>query len=228
MADPPFLLGHRGARASPSVQENTPASFDLAIGHGCDGFEFDVRLTGCGRSLVCHDPKVDGVVVAQATATQLLHLPVLEDVLQRYGQKAFLDIELKVPGLESKVLNSLREYRIEEDYVVSSFLPEVVMELKTRSAMVQAGIICDEPKQLAGWRELTVEYVIPHCSLVTRKLVQEVHSADRKLLTWTVNDPEVMLRLADWGVDGIISDETELLVETFRERKRNLTVRARG
>jgi glycerophosphoryl diester phosphodiesterase len=136
-------------------------------------------------------------------------------VLRRYRSRAFLDIELKVPGLESKVLNSLREYRVEEDYVVSSFLPEVVMELKTRSAKIQAGIICDKPGQLACWREPNVEYVIPHHSLVTQKLVQEVRNAGRKLLTWTVNDRKAMLRLADWGVDGIISDDTELLVQAF-------------
>src|SRR5271169_3935286 len=215
MSDLPLLLGHRGARVSASVQENTPASFDLALAHGCDGFEFDVRLTSCGCSVVCHDPKVDGVVVAKASASQLLNLPRLEEVLQRYAQRAFLDIELKVAGLASKVLHSLREYRVEDDYVVSSFLPEVVMELKTRSAKVQAGIICDKPGQLAGWRETTVEYVIPHYSLVTPKLVEEVHSAGKKLLTWTVNDRKGMLRLAEWGVDGIISDDTQLLVETF-------------
>lgn len=215
VSDLPLLLGHRGARASTSVLENTPASFDLALEHGCDGFEFDVRLTRCGRSVVCHDPKVDGITVSNATADQLLHLLLLENVLQHYCQRAFLDIELKVPGLESKVLDSLREYRMEEDYVVSSFLPEVVMELKTRSAKIQAGIICDKPGQLAGWREINVEYVIPHHSLVNRKLVQEVHNAGSKLLTWTVNDQGAMLRFAEWGVDGIISDDTELLVQTF-------------
>lgn len=215
MSDLPLLLGHRGARASTSVSENTPASFDLALEHGCDGFEFDVRLTGCGRALVCHDPKVDGIKVSEAAADELLHLPRLEDVLERYCQRAFLDIELKVTGLESKVLGSLREYGLEENYVVSSFVPAVVIELKTRSARIQAGIICDKPKQLAGWRGLTVEYVIPHYSLITRKLVNEVHSAGKKLLTWTVNDRNTMLRLADWGVDGIISDDTQLLVETF-------------
>ena len=215
MADLPVLLGHRGARASASVQENTPASFDLALAHGCDGFEFDVRLTTCGRCVVCHDPKVDGIIVSQATANQLLHLPLLQDVLQRYGQRAFLDIELKVPGLESKILDWLREYRMEQDYVVSSFLLEVVMELKTRSAKIQSGIICDKPGQLACWREANAEFVIPHYSLVTRALVQKVHSAGSKLLTWTVNDRKTMLLLAEWGVDGIISDETELLAKTF-------------
>lgn len=215
MSDLPLLLGHRGARASTSVSENTPASFDLALKHGCDGFEFDVRLTGCGRSVICHDPKVDGVTVSQAGADQLRHLPLLDDVLLRYGQRAFLNIELKVPGLESKVLGMLREYRMEE-YLVSSFLPEVVKELKTRSAKIQTGIICDKPGQLAGWRETPVEYVIPHHPLVTGELVREVHSEGSKVLSWTVNDRDTMLRLADWGVDGIISDDTELLVRTFK------------
>ena len=215
MPDLPLLLGHRGARASKSIPENTFASFDLALQHGCDGFEFDVRLTGCGGSVVCHDPTIDDVTVSRADASQLTHLPLLEHVLQRYGQRAFLDIELKVAGLESKVLNSLREFRMEEDYVVSSFLSEVVMELKTRSQKIQAGIICDKAGQLVCWRETNADYVIPHYSLVTPKLIKEVQSAGRKLLTWTVNDRKAMLRLAEWGVDGIISDETELLVETF-------------
>jgi glycerophosphoryl diester phosphodiesterase len=153
--------------------------------------------------------------VSQADAHQLTHLPLLDDVLQRYAQRAFLDIELKVAGLESKLLNSLREYRMEEDYVVSSFLSEVVMDLKTRSQKIQAGIICDKPGQLACWRESNADYVIPHHSLVTIKLVKEVHDAGRKLLTWTVNEQKQMLRLAEWGVDGIISDNTELLMVTF-------------
>jgi glycerophosphoryl diester phosphodiesterase len=215
MSDFPLLLGHRGARASTSVPENTPASFDLALEHGCHGFEFDVRLAGGGRFVVCHDPAVDNVTISQATANQLTYLPLLEDVVQRYSQRAFLDIELKVAGMESKILGLLREYRMEERYVVSSFLSEVVMELKTRSSKIQAGFICDKPGQLVSWRETNADYVIPHHSLVTLKLVKEVHSAGQKLLTWTVNDRKTMLRLADWGVDGIISDDTELLVQTF-------------
>lgn len=216
VSDPPLLLGHRGARSSVSIPENTFASFDLALQHGCGGFEFDVRLTGCGRAVICHDPKIERITVAKATAEQLLDLPLLDEVLRRYAQRAFLDIELKVPGLESKVLTSLREHRLEDNYVVSSFLPEVVTELKTRSANVQVGIICDKPGQLARFPKLDIEYVIPHHSLTTSKLVQEVHRAGKKIVTWTVNDSASMLQFADWGVDGIISDDTDLLVRTFK------------
>ena len=174
---PPLLLGHRGARASAGIPENTFASFDLALKHGCDGFEFDVRLTACGTAVVCHDPKVGGITVARAQARRLPQLPRLDDVIKRYGQRAFLNIELKVEDLESKVLTALsRISAAAQDYVVSSFIPDVVMDLEARSSSVCIGIICETAAQLARWRELPVDYVIPHQSLVNRSLVQEIQA----------------------------------------------------
>jgi glycerophosphoryl diester phosphodiesterase len=213
----PILLGHRGARAVRSVPENSIVSFDLALEHGCDGVEFDLRLTACGRVVVCHDPKVDRITVARATARQLLHLPRLEDVLRHYGHRIFLDIELKVKGIESKVLAALRERALSGNYVVSSFIPEVIMELKARSAVVPTGIICQKASQLMRWRELPAEYIIVHYSLLTRRLVRLIHATGRKVFVWTVNDAKSMLRLANWEVDGIISDHTQLLVKTLRK-----------
>jgi glycerophosphoryl diester phosphodiesterase len=218
-----ILLGHRGARAVRSVPENTIVSFDLALEHGCDGVEFDLRLTSCGRALVCHNAKVGKVTVARATARQLLHLPRLADVLRHYGHRIFLDIELKVKGLESKVLEALRERPLNGNYVVSSFLPEVVMELKARSATVPAGIICEKASQLVRWRELPVQYVIVHYSLLTRRLINLIHNAGKKVFAWTVNDAKSMVRLANWGVDGIISDDTQLLVQTLRSNSFSAT-----
>jgi glycerophosphoryl diester phosphodiesterase len=96
----PLLLGHRGARAFKPLPENTLASFDRALADGCDGFEFDVRLTADNVAVVCHDPKTEDAEIASATVAQLSNLPRLEDVLARYKNSAFLDIELKVQGLE--------------------------------------------------------------------------------------------------------------------------------
>ncbi len=175
MSDIPLLLGHRGARAFTSIPENSFASFDLAIEQGCDGFEFDVRLTGCGRALVCHNPKIGSVTVSRARANQLRDLP-------------------------------------------QSFIPDVVLELKTRSAAIPLGIICEKRAQLARWPGLPVEYVIAHESLVDEQLIADVRKAGRRLFTWTVNDRNGMLRAVKWGVEGIISDETELLVNTLRPK----------
>ena len=90
------------------------------------------------------------------------------------------------------------------------------MNLEARSRTVCIGLICETRAQLSRWPDLPVDYVIAHQSLVDKKLVQEVQSARLKILVWTVNDRDAMLRLAHWEVDGIISDDTELLVRTLR------------
>jgi glycerophosphoryl diester phosphodiesterase len=194
----PLLLGHRGGHGS-AVAENTQPAFEHALRQGCDGFEFDVRRTACGCGVVCHSARVGKELISRVVRGKVKHLPRIEDVIRRYGGRGFLDIELKVRGLESRVLSALRETPPEREYVISSFLPEVILELKARSATVPVGIVCGNPGQLMAWRKLPVEYVIVRQTLVTRKLIQRIQDAGRKIFVWTVNDKASMLRLAGSG-----------------------------
>lgn len=219
MPAPPILLGHRGCRGFPNIPENTFAAFDLALAHGCNGFEFDLRLSGTGTAVVCHDGKIGNVVVSRAKGQALRDVPVFEDVLCRYADRAFLDIELKVAGLELKVLSALREHPPTRDYVVSSFLPNALLEIRARSGTVPLGIICDQPSQASGWSKLPVDYVVAEEQLVTPAFISDIQSAGRKIFVWTVNNAASMRQLAEWGVDGVISDNTHLLVETLKPRK---------
>jgi len=212
----PLLLGHRGSRSTGSIRENTVPAFDLALQHGCDGLEFDVRLSGDRQALVCHDPRSKGMPVATSKRAQLPHLPTLEDVLSRYGQRGFLDIELKVPGLTEIVLDDVRRHPPARGFVISSFLPEVLLDIRARSQAIPLGIIFE--KQVPGWRELPIDCLMAEKSLITGTLVDQVHAAGKRLFAWTVNHKAVMLRCAQWGVDAVISDRTELLVRTLSRR----------
>jgi len=207
----PLLLGHRGARSTRSIPENTLASFDLALEHGCDGFEFDVRQTGDGRCVICHDPEIQGIEIARAGTEDLADLPVLEQVLARYRERAFLDIEIKVPDIENAVIQCLRIHPPQRGYVISSFLPEVLLKLRELDADLPLGLICETKAQLTAWDRLPVQFVIPHYTLIDLNICDAVHAAGRKLFTWTVNRQEQMLRFKGMGVDGIISDDTEML-----------------
>ena len=213
----PLLLGHRGLRSF-SVRENTIPAFELALQHGCDGFEFDVRLTADDRAVICHGPKFAGIRIIGAAYESVRVLPTLEDVLARCAGRALLDIELKVPGIESCVLEALSKFQLTRGYVVSSFLPTVLVDLRKRSESVPLGIICETLKQLSNWRELPAEYVILHERLINPALIADLHSAGKKIFAWTINRKGSMIRLADLGVDGIISDKTELLVATLGAR----------
>src|SRR5271169_865003 len=52
----PPVIGHRGAAAH--APENTLAGFRAARVLGCTWVEFDVRLTGDGALVVCHDDQL--------------------------------------------------------------------------------------------------------------------------------------------------------------------------
>lgn len=226
MSPKPLLLGHRGARATRTIPENTFPSFDLALAHGCDGFEFDVRRTAEGRAVICHDAHVNGIEVASAPAQSLSELPQLDSVVARYGNRAFLDIELKVSGLEDPLTKLLNANPLHRGCVVSSFLPEVLVALSRIDGAIPLGLICEDRAQLERWKSLAVAIVISHYRLVDENLVQELHEVGKQVFVWTVNEREMMLRFGQWGVDGMISDDTQLLASTLGSPGQGTTTQA--
>jgi glycerophosphoryl diester phosphodiesterase len=212
----PLLLGHRGARAFRAVPENTLASFELCLQQGCDGFEFDLRRSADEQAVICHDATAGGMTIA-SSASKTLRLPVLEDVLRQFADRAFLDIELKVTELEAQTLAALRNHQLQKGYVVSSFLPNVLRTIYDLDQATPLGLLCESANQLRDWRKAKTEWVIPQSGLVDRALVEQVHDAEKRIMVWTVNDTDLMRELAEWGVDAIISDETELLVRWLRQ-----------
>jgi glycerophosphoryl diester phosphodiesterase len=209
-----LLLGHRGARGVKDVAENTLASFDLALSQGCDGFEFDVRLTSNAQAVICHDATIRGLEISQHTA-QSLALPSLRQVLARYQSTAFLDIELKVSGLERITIDLLRERLPDSGFVVSSFIPEVLTGIHDLDKKIPLGLICETKTQLSLWNTLPVSYVIPHYKLLTQRLLRKLKSQRKKVFVWTVNTPAGIQRFSSWQVDGIISDYPERLSITL-------------
>jgi glycerophosphoryl diester phosphodiesterase len=208
----PLLLGHRGARAIRTIPENTLASFDRALADGCDGFEFDVRLTLDQQPVICHDSKLQKVEISRTELSRIGSLPRISEVLARYD--AFLDIELKVPGIEQILLEELRKHT-PRAFVVSSFLPGVLRTVYEMDQTIPLGLICESRSQLQLWTGVPIQYVIPHRKLIRKQLISTLHTSGKRVLAWTVNDAEEMERLAEWEIDGIVSDETKLLARTL-------------
>ena len=216
-----LLLGHRGARASRHIPENTLASFELCLRHGCDGFEFDVRRSADGEAVICHDAKHNGMEIAKMPVKSLA-LPTLAEVLQRFAFRAFLDIELKVAGLEQQTITVLRQHPPQKGYVVSSFLPDVLRAVHGLDPGVPLGLLCEKRSQLpvdslaprpagpfnfAQGRlegtplppsELPVTWVIPRADLLDQALVQEFHTSGKKVMVWTVNRAKDVRRIFEW------------------------------
>ncbi len=223
-----LLLAHRGARLL--APESTLAAFDLALAHGAHGFEFDVRLTADSRLIICHNERIGRrevagvpfVTLAESTAksgriTRRIRpqLCCLEDVLTRYAAQAFLDIELKVAGVEESVVAKVRGFHATRGLIVSSFLPRVLRRMNALAPEIPLGYIVRHPELLPHWRRLPVAWVIPHWRLASAEAMRSFHAAGRRVLVWTVNTAPAMRRLAAEGADGLISDDPQLLVRTL-------------
>lgn len=217
-----LLLGHRGCRGA--FTENTFAAFDHALESGCDGFELDVRMTADAVPVIWHDARLRGRFLSRQRwvgmrehclkarlGRRAIALCELEEVLARYRQVAFLDIELKVRGLESQVAELVRRYRPERGFVISSFRRPMLLEVHRIDPTLPLGFIFDRMPRESVWRGLPVQYLKPSARLVTAARVGEFHEAGMKVLTWTVDGSATAGRLAEAGVDGMIGDDPAML-----------------
>ena len=53
--------------------------------------------------------------------------------------------------------------------------------------------------------------------IMTERFIREAHAKNFAVEPWTVDDPELMKQYIEWGVDGIITDRPDLMVEVLKE-----------
>jgi glycerophosphoryl diester phosphodiesterase len=214
-----LILGHRGMGVGPG--ENTLGSLAEAVGVGADGVELDVRRTADGALALHHDAVIEGLgPVAELTVDRLpeqvgLLGPAL-DLLAGH----LVNIEIKnlatEPGYDpgelvaSQVVGLLAERSYRDNVIVSSFSPATLEAVRRAEPEIPVGLLTaaahDQDRALArvldrGWSALH-----PHHTAVTADLVARAHARGVAVNTWTVNDPQAVLRLRDLGVDALITD----------------------
>ncbi|HWD86462.1 MAG TPA: glycerophosphodiester phosphodiesterase [Solirubrobacteraceae bacterium] len=248
MADGRFRrVGHKGADLI--APGNTSRSFDAALTAGVDMIEFDVlpeppadwrtvsvvaaerRKYPGQRLLLAHD-------WADACSRQAL---VLEEGLDHLASAPFSDVELnldlKLPGYELRVVEALRERGLLERTLVSSHYRRSLQLIRRRQpdlrlgwsvprlrrdpfryrAMVPAVLILAQlwravipARAAAAIRSGACDAIMAHWRLVTPRLVRAVAGAGGELYVWTVDELPLMRRLQDLGVTGVISNDPRL------------------
>ena len=218
-------IGHRGAAAL--APENTIAALALAVELGCDLVEFDVL-------------ELDGQLVLAHSAAELpADLARLDEALELLAQsEAGAHVDLKTPGVETAVAETLRRHGLVERAVVSTFRPESLRALSAAEPGLRLGLTYPEdrhglsrrrvlaPAMRAGLglmrsalaprigRMLTDAHATAamlHWRVVSRAVVERCHASDVPVLAWTVETPEQVRRLDELGVDGVIADDPRLI-----------------
>lgn len=239
----PWVIAHRGA--SSSHPENTIAAFDQALADGADAFELDVQLTRDGEVVVFHDWTLDkagapGVRVKamDRDAIQALdagrhkskrfvgeRIPSLAEVVERYGSRCRLLVELKADEadreperlslLVRKTLDALATDNASDAWILCF---EAALLRQVAAVAPSARLVLNRTPPPPRGEELdTLLDGIHALSLdhaaVTPELVNGVHARGKLALVWTVNRERDLDRALAAGVDGIMSDRPRWLRE---------------
>jgi glycerophosphoryl diester phosphodiesterase len=231
----PLVFAHRGG--SKLAPENTMQAFDRGMAAGADGLELDVRLSKDGVVVVHHDPLLDRTTrgngpLGDRTAAELaeLNVPALRDVLARHSNARVI-IELKEPRrmLAVAVIQEVRRAGALDRVCLGSFSAGV---LRTARA-IDPGVATSGGRmdvRLAlyrSWINLSPgrppyqAFQVPEMRRGTRvvspRFVKLAHNAGIVVQVWTVDEPDDMRRLLEWGVDGIITDRPDVAVDVVRD-----------
>lgn len=231
---PLLRVGHKGADLI--APGNTLASFDAALENGCDMIEFDVLPEHVA------DPAGSRLVLAHDLGDAARRDPItLEQGLDHFLTTAYadvqLDVDLKLPGYEGRVIDALRTRGLAGRTLISTMETESLRVVRELAPEIRLGWSVPKVRrdylasrftrpfayagigvlrrQLPGKaaraiREGRVDALMVHWALVTPRLAGVVRDAGGELYVWTVDDAQRIAALEAMGVTGVITNDPTL------------------
>ncbi|WP_079735769.1 glycerophosphodiester phosphodiesterase [Salegentibacter salegens] len=223
-------IGHRGAKGH--LAENTLESIQKALNFGVDAIEIDVHRCKTGELVVIHDFTLDRTTngsgeIAKKSLAELKNLkvedqfeiPLLTQVLDLIERKCTINIELKGLNTATATSEIITNYIAErnwkyEDFIVSSFQKNELFQMRKLDENVPLGILskASVTEAIELGKLLKASAIHPSLGIITRDNVKASHEAGFKVNVWTVNEPQDIERMREFGVDGIISDFPDRLL----------------
>ncbi|WP_248925111.1 glycerophosphodiester phosphodiesterase [Paenibacillus hamazuiensis] len=240
--DKNLITAHRGS--SGTAPENTLASFRKAVDDGAGYSELDVQETADGAIMVMHDDSVrrttgipkymweirsDELKEASAGAWygaqfQSEKVPTLQEVIAEVRGKTKLNIELKNNGherqLAEKTVKIIEDAGFMKDCTVTSFDPRLIHRVRALDRAIKTGLIVD--KKPAEWDKLLqsddYDVISSAYPLIDPAFMRMAAQHRKEVYAWTVNDKVLMAKMLDLGVNSIITNYPDRLVQLLQQR----------
>lgn len=236
----PLAFAHRGGASI--HPENTARAFEHAVSLGYTHLETDVHVTADGVAVAFHDHSLDRLTdrtgeigekkwaeVSMARLAGGHPICRLDELLASFPETYF-NLDPKHDSAVNPLVDVLERAGAAQRVCVSSFSAR-----RTRRVKRKVGdLLCTGagPAEVAGalargWRlptfgqradvlQVPVEY--GRIKVVTKSFIETAHRGGQHVHVWTIDKPDEMERLLDLGVDGIMTDEPEVLRDVYRKR----------
>ncbi len=227
----PLIIAHRGANRF--ALENSITAFKKAVRLGCDGVEFDVRLTKDNKVVVFHDDDLKRLFQIEEIVRDVSYenlkritggkIPLLSEVLRVVKDMKFINIELKIDGrfsgvLEEQVLKITKPFDIYHKILFSSFNPLSIGLIKRLKRDANTGFLFDKDafyKELGALLAsfLKATSVNPQFNILNDFMMMHYREWGLSVYVWTVDNSEDIREMMRLGVDGIITNRPEIALK---------------
>ena len=237
----PIAFAHRGGHDA--APENTLAAFEHAVSLGYRYLETDVHRTTDGVLVSFHDPDLNrtcgvdgriGEMTAAAVADARVQgddgieyaIPLMSDLFEAFPNARF-NIDAKSEESVEPLAALIMEFDALDRVCLASF---ELRRLRKLRSLLGIGLLTNmSPAEVVALRTIgrlpgraqraaQVPVKAGPVTVVNKRLIVSAHVSEIPVHVWTVNERAEMERLLDMGVDGIMTDETELLRDVFVER----------
>ncbi len=244
----PRIFAHRGFASAPGLIENTIPAFRAAIDLGATHIESDIQVTKDGVPVLFHDNDLIRVAalpqkISEITSGDLakidlgdgVRVPTLREALTELPEARF-NLDLKVYEAIAPAVLVIAELEARDRVLLASFSDS--RRAKALSAL--GGRVASSAggwRVLALWlaaklrlRPLTKILAAPVQALqIPRRqgpirldspaFIKQMLAAGLELHYWTINEPDEMTELIALGAHGIVTDRTDLAVNTLRKAR---------
>jgi glycerophosphoryl diester phosphodiesterase len=156
-------------------------------------------------------------------------VPTMEEVFQRFPHMRLnLEIKQSSPRLSAPLCQMIRAYGMEQRVLVASFDPSTMRDFRAECPEVATSATALEIRIFMWMHKLHLEnlyrgapeaFEVPpllgDLEIVTPQFLRESHGRNIRVYVWTVNEVDQMKRLVDLGVDGILTDRPDKLLNVL-------------
>jgi len=235
-----LIYGHRGAKGE--APENTLVSFEQCLQHGVRRCELDLHLSRDGELMVIHDPTLKRTTgrrgkVVQHDADELANydareggpgwktpcpIPRLSELFEKCDFEHWqLEVKSASRVRAARTVMAIKElaeqHRLLDRITVTSSSREVLRALNRLAPEISRGLVAEynwlDPLKVA--RQYGCSLLALKWTLCTPERLEKARKQGLHVSVWTVNEPALMRRLADFGVDSLITDYPSLAVSTL-------------
>jgi len=237
-------FAHRGGASTPGIGglENSLSAFRNAVEQGYRYLETDVHCTRDGVLMAFHDDVLDRVTDRTGAIASLPYddvrrariggsepIPSLAELFDAFPSVRF-NIDLKAANAIRPLAEFIDARSAYDRVLVGSFSAARLTAFRqlvgdsvpTSAHPLEVAIHVLLPVGLARRVSKAKALQIPHrekgLPVTTRRLVRKAHRAGLHVHVWTIDDPDEMRELIDLGVDGLMTDRTDILKAVLQEQ----------